>query len=44
MLKEFIFFNPPLSEILVIVGSFGVVLAVYKILETLLSVSKILEH
>ncbi len=44
MVKEFIFFNPPISEILVVVGSFGVVLIVYKILETLFSVSKVIEH
>jgi len=42
--KEFIFFNPHINEILVVVGSLGVVLAVYKILDTLFSVSKIREH
>ena len=42
--KEFIFFNPHLNEVLVVIGSLGVVLAVYKILDTLFSVSKIREH
>jgi len=42
--KEFIFFNPHLNEVLVVIGSLGAVLAVYKILDTLFSVSKIREH
>ena len=42
--KEFIFFNPHFSEILVVIGSIGVVLVVYKIIDKLFSVSKILEH
>lgn len=40
--KEFIFYNPPSSEILVVLGSIGVVLAIYKILDKFFSVSKIL--
>ncbi len=43
-IKEFIIFTPHLSEILVVVGSVGVVLAVYKVLDMLFSVSKIREH
>ena len=39
--KEFIFYNPHFAEILVVVGSLGVVLAVYKLMDTLLSVSKV---
>jgi hypothetical protein len=39
--KEFIFFNPHISEILVVVGSVGIVLVAYKILDTLFMVSKI---
>jgi len=39
--KEFIFFNPHFPEILVVVGSLGVVLAVYKLVDTLLSVSDV---
>ncbi len=42
--KEFIFFNPHLNEILVVVGSVGVVLAVYKLLDMLFSVSQVREH
>ncbi len=42
--KEFIFFSPHSSEVLVVVGSLGVVLAIYKILDMLFSVSKIREH
>jgi len=42
--KEFIFFNPHINEVLVVIGSLGVVLAVYKILDTLFSVSRIREH
>ncbi len=43
-IKEFIFYSPHLSEIFVVVGSIGVVLAVYKVLDILFSVSMIREH
>jgi len=43
-IKEFIFYNPPLPEILIVIGSFGVILACYKIFDNLFSISKILEH
>jgi len=42
--KEFIFFTPHMNEILVVIGSVGVVLAAYKLLDVLFSVSKIREH
>lgn len=42
--KEFIFFAPHMNEILVVIGSVGVVLAAYKLLDVLFSVSKIREH
>lgn len=41
VVKEFIFFNPHFSEILVVVGSLGVVLAAYKILDMLFGVSEV---
>lgn len=41
--KSLIYFNPHLSEILVVVGSIGVVFAVYKILDTLFSVSEVID-
>ncbi|NKQ41879.1 MAG: polysulfide reductase [Sulfurovum sp.] len=41
--KEVIFFNPHFSEVLVVVGSIGVVLAVYMFIDKLFSVSKIRE-
>ena len=41
MAKEFIFFNPHFSEILVVVGSLGVVLAAYKVLDMLFGVSEV---
>jgi len=44
MVKDFIFFNPHLSEILVVIGSLGVVLGTYKILDMLFSVSDISDN
>jgi len=41
VVKEFIFFNPHFSEILVVVGSLGVVLAAYKVLDMLFGVSEV---
>ena len=41
IIQDFIFFAPPISEICIVVGSIGVVFAVYKILDSLFSVSKI---
>jgi hypothetical protein len=43
-IKSFIFYPPHMAEILVVVGSVGVVLAVYKILDTLFSVSRVSHH
>jgi len=40
--KEFIFFHPHISEILVVLGSIGVVLLIYKVLDKFFSVSRIL--
>jgi hypothetical protein len=42
--KDFIFYFPHMGEILVVVGSIGVVLAVYKIFDSLFSVSRIRDH
>ncbi len=42
--KDFIFFNPHINEILVVIGSFGVILAIYKLIDTLFSVSKVEKH
>ena len=42
--KEFIIYTPHLNEILVVIGSVGVVLAVYKVMDMLFSVSKIRDH
>ncbi|WP_297440201.1 NrfD/PsrC family molybdoenzyme membrane anchor subunit [Sulfurimonas sp.] len=41
VVKEFLFFLPHFSEVLVVIGSLGVVLAAYKFLDTLLSVSTV---
>ncbi|SHO81090.1 MOLYBDOPTERIN OXIDOREDUCTASE, MEMBRANE SUBUNIT [hydrothermal vent metagenome] len=43
IVQDFIFFMPPISEISIVIGSFGVVFAVYKILDNLFNVSKIRE-
>jgi hypothetical protein len=42
--KDFILYSPHSSEILVVIGSFGVVLAVYTIINRLLDVSKVRDH
>lgn len=42
--KEVIFFMPPLGEIAVVIGSFGLILVIYKVVDSLLSVSLIREH
>jgi len=42
--KNFIFNAPHTNEILVVIGSIGVVLAVYKLIDTLFSVSKVQSH
>ena len=44
MVKEFIFFFPPVAEICIVIGSVGVVFVVYKFLDKLISVSKVREH
>jgi len=41
--KDVIFFMPPLGEILVVIGSFGIVLLVYKVIDVYFSVSKMRE-
>ena len=40
-IKEFIFSNPHFAEIVVVIGSFGVILASYKVLDMFFSVSTI---
>ena len=42
--KEFIFFFPPMAEIFIVIGSLGVMLAIYKVLNSFFEVSKIREH
>ncbi|WP_458700503.1 polysulfide reductase [Sulfurospirillum sp. 1307] len=42
--SNFNYENPHLGEILIVIGSIGVVLAVYKIFDSLFSVNKIREH
>jgi len=42
--KDFIFFFPHMSEIYIVIGSVGVVIAAYKVLNTLFNVSKISNH
>jgi len=44
VVKEFILFFPPLSEIYIVVGSVGVIFAAYKVLDNFFGVSKIREH
>ena len=44
LVKEFIYFSLSLNEVFIIVGSVGVVLLVYKVLDSFFSVSKIREH
>jgi hypothetical protein len=41
---DFIYYPPERMEILVVIGSFGVVLAIYTILNKLFSVSKVRDH
>jgi len=43
-MKDFIFYFPHFGEILVVIGSVGVVLAVYKIFDSLFSISRISSH
>ncbi len=43
-IKEFIFYNPHIAEIFVVIGSFGVILALYKILDKFFSVSEIISY
>lgn len=43
-IKDFIYYPPEMNEVLVVIGSLGVVLAVYMIIDKLFSVSKIREH
>jgi len=42
--REVIFFMPPLGEILVVIGSVGIVLFVYKVADIYLDVSKMRDH
>ncbi len=41
---HFIYYSPEMSEILIVVGSFGIILAAYVLVNKLFSVSKIREH
>ena len=42
--RDVIFFMPPLGEILVVIGSLGIILLVYRVLDAFFSVSKMREH
>jgi hypothetical protein len=42
--KEFIFFYPHMPEIFIVIGSVGVVFAMYKMIDVVFSVSKLSEH
>ncbi len=42
--KDFIFFYPHMSEVFIVIGSVGVVFAMYKVFDMLFSVSKLSEH
>ena len=42
--REVIFFMPPLGEILVVIGSLGIILLVYRVVDAFFSVSKMREH
>jgi len=42
--REVIFFMPPLGEILVVIGSLGIILFVYRVVDAFFSVSKMREH
>jgi len=42
--RDVIFFMPPLGEIAIVVGSFGIIILLYKVVDTYFSVSKMQEH
>ena len=42
--KDVIFFMPPLGEIAVVVGSLGIIIFIYKVVDSLFSVSSMKEH
>lgn len=44
VIKDYIFFFPHYSEVLIVLGSVGVVMVVYNIIESLFSVSKLNNH
>ncbi len=44
IIKDYIFFFPHYSEVLIVLGSVGVVMVVYNIIESLFSVSKLNNH
>jgi hypothetical protein len=43
-IKEFIFYNPHISEILIVIGSFGVIVAFYTVSNRLFSISELHTH
>jgi hypothetical protein len=43
-LKDVIFFMPSLGEIAIVIGSLGIIILLYKVTDTFLSVSKMREH
>ncbi len=44
VVKEVIFFMPPLGEIAIVVGSLGIILLIYRVVDSIFSVSLIQEH
>ena len=42
--KEVIFFMPSIGEVAIVIGSFGIVLVIYKVVDSLFSVSLMREH
>ena len=43
-IKEFIFYTPHFAEVLIAIGSFGVILAFYSIFDEVFSVSRVEKH
>ena len=43
-IKEVIFFMPPSGEIAIVIGSFGIILLIYKVTDSFFSVSKMRDH
>ena len=44
LVKDVIFFMPPLGEIAIVIGSLGIIILLYKVTDVFFSVSKMQEH